>query len=65
MEQQADEFYEQVRDGYLEFAKWQKDRVIVIEGWKSTEEIADEIWKILNERFPDLKSAISAQQPAT
>jgi dTMP kinase len=64
MEQQADEFYEQVRDGYLEFAKWQKDRVVVIQGWKSTEEIANEIWKMLNERFPDLKSAISAQQPA-
>ena len=60
MEQQADEFYEQVRDGYLEFAKWQKDRVVVIEGWKSTEEISNELWEILGQRFPELAELIAA-----
>src|SRR5438874_8962176 len=54
MEQQADEFYENVRDGYLEFAKWQKDRVVVIKGWESPQDIANEIWKILSSRFPNL-----------
>ena len=54
MEQQADEFYEQVRDGYQELAKWQRDRVVVIKGWQSPEEIAKEIWEMLSSRFPDL-----------
>src|SRR5437868_7640819 len=57
MEQQADEFYENVRDGYLEFAKWQKDRVVVIKGWESPQDIANEIWNILSKRFPDLAKA--------
>jgi len=64
MEQQADEFYEQVRDGYLELAKWQKDRVVVIKGWESPTDIAKDIWKALTSRFPALKSAISNQQSA-
>src|SRR5256885_11237861 len=39
MEQEADEFYEKVRDGYFELAKWQKDRVVVIKGWESPTDI--------------------------
>jgi dTMP kinase len=54
MEQQADEFYEQVRDGYQELAKWQRDRVVVIKGWQSPEDIAKEIWEMLSSRFPNL-----------
>jgi dTMP kinase len=54
MEQEADEFYEKVRDGYLELAKWQKDRVVVIKGWESPTDIANGIWKTLSKRFPDL-----------
>ena len=54
MEQQADEFYEQVRDGYQELAKWQRDRVVVIKGWQPPEEIAKEIWEMLSSRFPNL-----------
>src|SRR5436190_5727111 len=57
MEQEADEFYEKVRDGYLELAKWQKDRVVVIKGWESPTDIEKEIWKILTKRFPDLAKA--------
>jgi dTMP kinase len=57
MEQEAEEFYEKVRDGYLEFAKWQKDRVVVIKGWESPTDIEKEIWKILAKRFPDLAKA--------
>src|SRR5438270_7612090 len=63
MEQQADEFYENVRDGYLEFAKWQKDRVVVIKGWESPTDIAKDIWKALTSRFPNLeKSEVSGQR---
>jgi dTMP kinase len=64
MEQQASEFYEQVRDGYLELAKWQRDRVIVIKGWQTSEEISNEIWETLLSRFSDFKSAIRNPQSA-
>ena len=64
MEQQSEEFYEQVRDGYLELAKWQRDRMVVIKGWQSPQDIENEIWKILSKRFPELvsKSEINNQQ---
>src|SRR5438477_8660932 len=64
MEQESDEFYEQVRDGYLELAKWQRDRIVVIEGWKSSYDIEKEIWETLVKRFPELaaKSGINNQQ---
>jgi len=65
MEQEAEDFYQQVRDGYLEFAKWQRERVVVIEGWRTVEEIAETIWKTICLRFPDLaKLAINNQQSA-
>src|SRR5947207_11799962 len=64
MEQEADEFYEKVRDGYHELAKWQRDRVVVVPGWKTVEEISNEIWETLLSRFSVLKSAISNQQSA-
>jgi dTMP kinase len=64
MEQQSTEFYEQVRDGYQELAKWQRDRVVVIRGWQSPHEIEKEIWETLVKRFPELaaKSEINNQQ---
>jgi dTMP kinase len=65
MEQEADEFYEKVRDGYLEHAKWQKDRIVVIEGWKSQEEIQNEIWETLLSRFATLKAAVTKQESPT
>src|SRR5438477_8395183 len=45
MEQQATEFYEQVRDGYQELAKWQRERVVVIKGWESPRDVEKEIWE--------------------
>jgi dTMP kinase len=63
MEQQADEFYEQVRDGYQELAKWQRNRVVVIKGWETAEAIADEIWKILTGRFPQLANKSKIKNP--
>src|SRR5437870_427894 len=62
MEQQAHEFYEQVRDGYLELAKWQKDRVIVLKGWESPADIAKDIWKALTSRFPNIEKSEASTQ---
>src|SRR5438128_4698962 len=56
MEQQADEFYEQVRDGYQELAKRERNRVVLVEGGQAPEAISDEIWKILLKRFPVLSA---------
>jgi len=54
MERQTVEFYEQVRDGYQELAKWQRDRIVVIKGWQSPHDIEKEIWETLVKRFPEL-----------
>ncbi len=54
MEQQANEFYERVRDGYQELARWQRDRVALIEGWQSPHDIEKQIWETLVKRFPEL-----------
>jgi dTMP kinase len=63
MEQQTDEFYQQVRDGYHELAKFQRDRVVLIKGWEKPEEISNEIWKTLSQRFPNLaKLEVSGQK---
>jgi dTMP kinase len=64
MEQQSDEFYEQVRDGYLKLAKSQKDRIVVIKGAAPPYDVEKEIWKMLSKRFPRLKSATSNQPSA-
>jgi dTMP kinase len=64
MEQQSDEFYEKVRDGYQELARWQRDRIVMIEGWQSQDDVEKEIWDILLTRFPQLvsKSEINNQK---
>jgi len=64
MEQQSDEFYEEVRDGYQELAKCERDRVVIVQGWQSPDEIEKEIWATLVKRFPELaaKSEISDRQ---
>ena len=64
MEQQSDEFYEEVRDGYQELAKCERNRVVIVQGWQSPDEIEKEIWATLVKRFPELaaKSEISDRQ---
>ena len=54
MEQQSDEFYEKVRDGYQELAKCERDRVVIVQGWQSPDNIEKEIWATLSSRFPNL-----------
>jgi len=54
MEQQANEFYERVRDGYQELAREHRDRIALIEGWQSLHDIEKQIWETLVKRFPEL-----------
>jgi len=54
MEQQPAEFYERVREGYRALAKREPSRVVLIDGSRTTDEIENEIWKILASRFPNL-----------
>jgi len=63
MEQQTVEFYEQVRDGYQELAKWQRDRIVVIKGWQSPHDIEKEIWETLVKRFPELAEKSEIENP--
>jgi dTMP kinase len=58
MEQQDDDFYERVINGYHELAKRESKRVILIDGSQSIESIEDEIWQLIVKRFPNL-SALS------
>jgi dTMP kinase len=44
LEQESLEFYQRVREGYLEIAAREPRRVLVIEGRRAPEEIAAEIW---------------------
>ena len=54
MEQETEEFYERVRDGYLELAKREPTRVILIDGSKSPDQIETEVWDIVSSKFPGL-----------
>jgi dTMP kinase len=49
MENQALEFYERVRRGYLDLAKREDHRVKVIDGSQSIEGIAKQIWSLVKD----------------
>jgi dTMP kinase len=52
MESGGREFYEKVREGYLELAKEEPKRVELIDGSLPVDIVQDEIWKILSVRLP-------------
>ena len=52
MEQQPIEFYERVCAAYRELAAREKDRVRLIDGSRSADEVETEIWQQLREKFP-------------
>jgi dTMP kinase len=54
MEQQPVEFYERVREAYRELAEREPERIVLIDGTQAPDEIDNEIWKTLCERFPAL-----------
>lgn len=66
MEQEPTEFYERVCAAYRELAAREPDRVQLIDGARSADEIERNIWQLLCERWPTpfgpKQSAISNQQ---
>lgn len=51
MEQQPAEFYQRVRDGYLELAAADPERICVIDAAGEIDAIAETIWKTVSERI--------------
>ena len=51
MEQQSDEFYERVRQGYRELATHEPKRIVLINASGDAGEIEKQIWKALCSRF--------------
>jgi dTMP kinase len=47
MENQALEFYDRAREGYLALARMEPKRIVVIRGERAINEIQSEIWKIV------------------
>src|SRR5437773_1608220 len=54
MEQEPAEFYERVRSAYRELATREPKRIVLIDGSRNADDIANEIWKMLCSRFPNL-----------
>jgi dTMP kinase len=52
MEQEPAEFYERVRKAYRELAKREPNRVKLVDGTKSEDEIESTIWELVKSRFP-------------
>ncbi|WP_309385244.1 dTMP kinase [Cerasicoccus frondis] len=51
MEQENIEFYQQVRQGYLDLAEEQPDRFFVVDGTLPIDELADLIWAEVSQHF--------------
>lgn len=58
MEQEPAEFYQAVRDAYKTLAQKESNRVILIDGSRSAEQIESEIWETTSARFPGLMRKI-------
>ena len=56
MEQQPAEFYERVREAYRDLAAREPNRIALINGARSADEIENEIWRIISSRFPAVAS---------
>ena len=44
------DFYERVRNGYLETAENEAHRFVVLDGMRDVDEIARDIWKIVEKK---------------
>jgi dTMP kinase len=56
MESQPLEFFEKVRQGYLHLAVEQPDRIVVLNAAATPEVIAEQVWKLVEERRHGLQS---------
>ncbi len=63
MEMQPDKFYEDVIDAYLDLAKRESRRVVLIDGSKPVDAIEAEIWGTLSKRFPQLAVKSEIENP--
>jgi len=54
MERENAEFYERVRQAYRELAKREPNRVVLIDGARSPNNIENEIWEMITSRFPGI-----------
>jgi dTMP kinase len=57
MEQQPEDFFERVREGYQELAAREQQRVVLLDGSQAAEKIDNQIWDIIGQRFPALLAA--------
>jgi len=51
LEREGLEFHKRVREGFLEIARREKERVVVVDGAKGPKEVFEDILKALKERF--------------
>jgi len=58
MELESTEFYDRVRTGYRELAIRDPHRIILIDGTRPADEVENEIWEMISNRFPQLGSKI-------
>ena len=58
MEHESTEFYDRVRTGYRELAIRDPHRIILIDGARPADEVENEIWEMISNRFPQLGSKI-------
>src|SRR5881392_2468685 len=56
MEQEPEEFYENVREAYRELATRDPNRVVLINGSRGADVIENEIWEVVCSRFPTLNT---------
>jgi dTMP kinase len=56
MEQEPLEFYERVCEGYRELARRDPARMRLLDGSQSPDEIENEIWRAVSERFPAMRA---------
>ena len=55
------EFHQKLRQAFLGLADQEPDRCIVIDATRPREQVADEIWRIVNERFDPATAPIQLE----
>ncbi|HDS74100.1 MAG TPA: dTMP kinase, partial [Firmicutes bacterium] len=56
LESEKRSFHERIRNGFLEIARDEPERVVVVDGTKSPDDVHLEIVRIVSIRFPELTS---------
>lgn len=56
-EKEALEWHEKLRQGFLDIAGKHDTRCVVVDAGRNEDEIEDEVWSTVSERFPELKAA--------